>query len=74
MCVVSPRPGRVILVLCAAALLAGCHSETPTADKGPPAGPPDREVALERVKHPQLLEKLAALRGKIVVIDFWGEF
>jgi hypothetical protein len=72
--VLSPRPGRVVTVLCAAALLAGCHTEAPTGANDSPAGPPDRDVTIERIKHKQLLDRLAALRGKIVVLDFWGEF
>jgi PBP1b-binding outer membrane lipoprotein LpoB len=70
MCVISPRPGQIVAALFAAALLAGCHSEPATGAKAPP----DPDVTLERVKHAQLKERLAALRGKIVVIDFWGEF
>jgi hypothetical protein len=60
--------------LCAATLLAGCHAENSTGDKKTPSAPPDTSVTIERVKHAQLKERLAALRGKIVVIDFWGEF
>jgi hypothetical protein len=60
--------------LCAATLLAGCHSENQTGGKDTAATPPDTSVTIERVKHAELKERLAALRGKIVVIDFWGEF
>ena len=70
MCALHPRPGQAVAALFAAALLAGCHSESPTSANAPP----EREVTIERVTHPQLKERLAALRGKIVVLDFWGEF
>jgi hypothetical protein len=75
MCVVSPRRNRVVLVCCAAALLAaaGCHSE-PSGGTGAQGGAPDTSVTLVSVKHKELQDKLAALRGKIVVVDFWGEF
>ena len=72
--VLSPRPGRVVVVLCAATLLAGCHAENSNGDKNAAPAPPDTSVTNERVKHAQLRERLAALRGKVVVIDFWGEF
>jgi hypothetical protein len=73
--VISPYPGRIIVVLCAGSLLAmaGCSAQPQPGDKET-AAPPDVAVTLERVKHAQLKERLAALRGKIVVIDFWGEF
>jgi thiol-disulfide isomerase/thioredoxin len=32
------------------------------------------DVSLRPVKHSELLKEIAAQRGKVVVIDFWGEF
>jgi len=40
------------------------------ADDPAPAG----GVKLEVVKHKQVLEALGKQRGKIVVLDVWGEF
>jgi hypothetical protein len=68
MCATQPRPGPAVAVLFAATLLAGCHAEPPTS------AVPEPDVTIERVTHTQLKERLAALRGKIVVVDFWGEF
>jgi hypothetical protein len=70
MSAIHPRPGLAVATLFAAALLVGCHAEPPTGANATPG----REVAIERVTHPQLKERLVALRGKIVVLDFWGEF
>jgi hypothetical protein len=71
-CVVSPHPGRFVVVLFIGALAsAGCSTESTPGDK---AAPLNLDVKLEPVKHKQLLERIAELRGKVVVIDFWGEF
>lgn len=35
---------------------------------------PPAEVELKTIKFPQYLEALAALRGKIVVVDIWAEY
>jgi hypothetical protein len=70
MCATLPRPGPTAAALFAAALFAGCHAESPTSA----ITAPEPVVTIERVTHPQLKERLAALRGKIVVVDFWGEF
>ncbi len=41
----------------------------------PTNGPtPAASVKLEVVKHKQFLEALGKQRGKVVVIDLWGEF
>jgi thiol-disulfide isomerase/thioredoxin len=39
------------------------------ADAGEPAS-----IKLQVVKHKQLLQELKKLRGKVVVVDIWGEF
>jgi thiol-disulfide isomerase/thioredoxin len=36
--------------------------------------PPSEEVKLQDVTHEQFLKALAALKGKVVVVDFWGDF
>jgi hypothetical protein len=58
----SPLVG--FAVLWAGLVATGC------ADGPAPSG----EVKVAVVKHKQVLEALGKQRGKIVVIDVWGEF
>jgi len=44
------------------------------ANSGPDGPTPAACVKLEVVKHKQFLEALGKQRGKVVVIDLWGEF
>jgi hypothetical protein len=38
------------------------------------AEPPDDAVSLKAVKYADLARTVRDLQGKVVVVDFWGEF
>ncbi len=58
---------RHFLVVSAGLLaLAACAAE-------PPA-PSDNAPSLKVVKYPELMRTVRNLQGKVVVVDFWGEF
>lgn len=64
-----------LLFAAGAGLLLGC------ANGGAPPPPPESkaaaapsEVKLAVVKHKQFVEELKKQRGKVVVVDVWGEF
>jgi len=38
------------------------------------AAPPDDSVTLKTVKYAELGRTIRDLQGKIVVVDFWGEY
>ena len=38
------------------------------------AAPSDETVTLKTVKYPELVRTVRGLQGKVVVVDFWGEF
>ncbi len=38
------------------------------------AAPADDSVTLKTVKYDELGQAVRALQGKIVVVDFWGEY
>ena len=52
----------------AAALLAA------SALAAAPAPSPDDTVALKTVKYADLVRTVRDLQGKVVVVDFWGEY
>lgn len=64
----------LVTLLSVAASLAGCAP--PRADdEVPPLAaetPPPGQATLTSVSYQQWLEELAALRGRIVVVDFWA--
>jgi hypothetical protein len=63
------------LLYAGAVLAAGCTSQStsPTAP-GQSANTDAVQVTLTDTKHQGLLDFLQAQRGKVVVLDFWGEF
>ena len=69
--------GRSIAVLAAGlCLLVGCATEStsePAAAPSPAvASPPPPAVKVALVNHAELLERIAAHRGKLVVLDCWS--
>ena len=38
------------------------------------AAPAEDAVALKAVKYPELMRTVRDFQGKVVVVDFWGEF
>ena len=54
----------------AAALLAASALAAAPA----PAPSPDDTVALKTVKYADLVRTIRDLQGKVVVVDFWGEY
>jgi hypothetical protein len=38
------------------------------------AAPADDAVSLKVVKYPELMRTVRDLQGRVVVVDFWGEF
>jgi hypothetical protein len=63
------------LLSAGALLAAGCTSQSssPTAPEQL-ANPDAVPVTLTDTKHQGLLDFLKEQRGKVVVLDFWGEF
>jgi hypothetical protein len=59
------RTNRILLFAAAAAFAAAAP-----ADEKPPAA----EVELKPAKYDALKAAVRAQRGKVVVVDFWGEF
>jgi hypothetical protein len=67
---------RLVVILGVGALLAaGCtaQSSSPTVPEQV-ANTDAVQVTLTDTKHQGLLDFLKAQRGKVVVLDFWGEF
>jgi hypothetical protein len=62
LCRQSRRGGAAAVLLCAALVTAGF------------AGGSDPDVKLAVVKHKEFLKILAKEKGKVVVLDVWGEF
>jgi len=56
-----------MVIVSTALLAAAVLSAAP-----PPA--PDDAIALRAVKYPDLTRTVRDLQGKVVVVDFWGEF
>ncbi len=63
------RPRRFLLPLCTAAVLAAAFPLHLGAGAGEAGA-----IKLRVVKHKQFLDELKKLRGKVVVVDVWGEF
>ena len=57
-----------IAYICMAGLLAA------PALAAEPAAPADDAVSLKAVKYADLARTVRDLQGKVVVVDFWGEF
>src|SRR5438270_11605050 len=68
----TPIPGGLrpmrLFPTAAAALLAA------SALAAAPAPSPDDTVALKTVKYADLVRTVRDLQGKVVVVDFWGEY
>jgi hypothetical protein len=60
------------LAVFGAILVTGCGKESPLATA--PAAPAESIVELKPAKFPQLVEAIKAQKGKVVVLDVWGEF
>ena len=70
------HPGRLAFLWAGVLLAAvGCTTQ-PSALTTPEqaANAETVAVSLTDAKHSRLLDFLAAQRGKVVVLDFWGEF
>ena len=55
------------MVIVSTALLAAVLAAAPPAA-------PDDAITLRTVKYPDYLRVVSDLKGKVVVVDFWGEF
>ena len=72
---VRPRSGwfATLAVLIGATAFIGCGQE-PSPPRPGDKDPPVAEVKLETIKKQQWEDAFKALRGKVVVLDVWGEF